>query len=207
MYRLIACPGTGSAIVEALLDLTGFPYEIDDVDLDNKPADRQRLIALNSLGQVPVMKLPDGSLMTESAAIALYLSEQAPAAGLAPPTDDPLRACFLRWLIFFVANIYPMFTVGDDPRRWLSYDEAQKQLRASSDAYREECWRIVESNIAPNPWFLGDRFSALDVYVKVMSHWRPRRNWFEANCPKLNGIAVTTDREPRLAKVWQRNFN
>ena len=88
----------------------------------------------------------------------------------------------------------------------LTMKRAQKELRASTDAYREKSWRIVEANIAPQPWFLGTRFSALDVYVKVMSHWRPRRDWFKANCPKLMSVALAADKEPRLAKVWQRNF-
>ena len=53
---------------------------------------------------------------------------------------------------------------------------------------------------------LGTRFSALDVYAKVMTHWRPRRDWFKDNCPKLMSVALAADKEPRLAKVWQRNF-
>jgi GST-like protein len=129
-----------------------------------------------------------------------------PAARLVPPPGDAARDAFLRWLVFIVANVYPMYTVGDDPSRFVSGEEAQKELRASTDAYREKSWRIVEANIAPQPWFLGTRFSALDVYVKVMSHWRPRRDWFKANCPKLMSVALAADKEPRLAKVWQRNF-
>jgi len=79
-------------------------------------------------------------------------------------------------------------------------------LRASTDAYRDKSWRIVEAAIAPRPWFLGARFSALDVYAKVMTHWRPRRDWFKDNCPKLMSVALAADKDPRLAKVWQRNF-
>jgi GST-like protein len=144
--------------------------------------------------------------MTESAAIALHIADRAPAAALVPLLGDDARDAFLRWLVFIVANVYPMYTVGDDPSRFVSGEEAQKELRASTDAYREKSWRIVEANIAPQPWFLGTRFSALDVYVKVMSHWRPRRDWFKANCPKLMSVALAADKEPRLAKVWQRNF-
>ncbi len=205
MHSLIAYPGTGSTIVEALLELTGLPYRVEDVDPDESPADRARLAKLNPLLQVPVLLLPDGGVMTESAAIALHLSEIAPEAGLAPPPGDPARAAFLRWLVFIVANCYPMFTVGDDPSRFVSGEAAQAELRASTDAYRERSWRIVESNIAPRPWFLGERFSALDVYVRNMTWWRPRRAWFAEHCPKLMSIALAADAVPRLAGVWQRN--
>jgi GST-like protein len=66
-------------------------------------------------------------------------------------------------------------------------------------------WRQVET-VAGAPWFLGPRFSALDVYIVVMTHWQPRRGWFEAECPQLCGIALRADGEPRLVGVWQRNF-
>ncbi len=205
-YTLIGVPGWGSAIAEALLELSGLPYQVEDIDGSKPTTESKRLTALNPLAQVPTLLLPDGVVMTESAAIALHLAERAPAAGLAPPAGDPTRDAFLRWLVFIVANIYPMYTVGDFPDRWVSGEAAQKELRASTDAYRDKSWRIVEADIAPRPWFLGARFSALDVYVKVMSHWRPRRDWFRDNCPKLMSVALAADKEPRLAKVWQRNF-
>jgi len=206
MYTLIGAPGWGSAIAEALLELSGLPYRVEDIETDKPPAESRRLVAANPLAQVPTLLLPDGTVMTESAAIALHLADRVPAAGLAPPPDDAARDAFLRWLVFIVANVYPMYTVGDDPSRWVSTEAAQKELRASTDAYREKSWRIVEANIAPRPWLLGTRFSALDVYVKVMTHWRPRRDWFKANCPKLMSVALAADKEPRLAAVWQRNF-
>ncbi len=205
-YVLIGAPGWGSAIAEALLDLSGLPYQVEDIDASKSTAESKRLTALNPLAQVPTLLLPDGAVMTESAAIALHLADCAPGAELAPPPGDPTRAAFLRWLVFIVANVYPMYTVGDDPSRFVSGEAAQKELRESTDAYRAKSWRIVEAAIAPRPWFLGTRFSALDVYAKVMTHWRPRRDWFKDNCPKLMSVALAADKEPRLAKVWQRNF-
>lgn len=205
MHTLIGYPGAGSSIVEATLELAGLPYKLEYVDLE-KPADRERVAELNPLVQVPVLLLPDGTAMTESAAIALHLCEQALAAGLAPPVGDASRARFLRWLVFLIANVYPMSTVGDVPAQWVSGEKAGQELRASTMAYREKSWRIIEANIHPDPWFLGQRFSVLDLYIAVMTHWRPRRDWFKANCPKLYAIALAADREPRLAEIWQRNF-
>jgi GST-like protein len=206
MYTLIGAPGWGSAIAEALLDLSGLPYQVEDIDASKPTTESKRLTALNPLAQVPTLLLPDGAVMTESAAITLLLADRAPAAELAPPPGDASRAAFLRWLVFIVANVYPMYTVGDDPSRFVSGEAAQKELRDSTDAYRAKSWGIVEAAIAPRPWFLGTRFSALDVYAKVMTHWRPRRDWFKDNCPKLMSVALAADKEPRLAKVWQRNF-
>ena len=64
-----------------------------------------------------------------------------------------------------VAAVYPTFTYGDDPRRWLDGDDdAAKKLRVSTDAHCRKLWRYVEGQI-DGPWFLGDTWSALDLYV------------------------------------------
>src|SRR5215813_1531857 len=95
-YTLIGAPGWGSAIAEALLELSGLPYQVEDIDPTKPTADSKRLTALNPLAQVPTLLLPNGTVMTESAAIALHLADRAPAAGLAPPPDDGARDPFLR---------------------------------------------------------------------------------------------------------------
>jgi GST-like protein len=143
--------------------------------------------------------------MTESAAIALHIADLAPTSGLVPGVGSPERPVFLRWLIFLVAAIYPTFTYGDEPGRFVTGASAESELRRSTDAYRERCWQVVEAAIEPRPFFLGTQFSVLDIYVSVMTRWRPRRSWFAPHCPKLHAVAVTTDNEPRLAGIWARN--
>ncbi len=205
MYTVIGKPGWGSAMVEAALSLAGQPYRTEDIDPTVAGPARDRLLALNPLGQVPTVLMPDGSIMTESAAIVLHVADLAPGCGLAPAADDPQRPQFLRWLVYLVAAIYPTFTYGDDPARWVDGAEAVKSLRAHTDAQREASWGQVEA-AAGGPWFLGAQFSALDIYIAVMTRWRPRRDWFAAQCPKLTAIAQATERRPELSAVWQRNF-
>jgi GST-like protein len=206
-YVLLVEKGWGSAIVEAMLTLAGLPYTAEPANYGASGPDRERLTSLNPLGQVPVLILPDGSAMTESAAMVLHIGDVAPAAGLVPPSDAPSRVAFLRWLVFLVAAVYPTFTYGDTPSRFVSGEAAGGELRASTDRQREALWRLVEGSIAPSPWWLGSQFTALDVYVAVMTQWRPRRAWFSENCPKLHAIAQAVDTRPELAAVWRRNFD
>jgi hypothetical protein len=88
-HRLIGNPGCGSAIVEAALALSGLPYETEMLDIWRPGPERDRLFQLNPLGQVPVLVLPDGSVMTESAAMVLHVIDLAPGAGLAPSRTHP----------------------------------------------------------------------------------------------------------------------
>ncbi len=204
MYKVYVRAGWGSVMVEALLELAGEKYEMIGMDPGGNQDDRRTLASLNPLLQLPTIVVPDGTVMTESGAIALYIAEQAPRGKLAPPPGDRLRAAYLRWQVFLVAAVYASFIVDDHPERWGS--EAQSDdIVARGIEYRQELWKIVEQN-AGAPWFLGASFSTIDLFIAIMTRWSPRRDWFEKNCPKLRAIAEAVDRMPALAKVWARNF-
>ncbi len=204
-FTLYGRPGWGSALAEAQLAWYGLPYRVEELDdLFQSAGARAVLAPVNPIAQVPTLILPDGAVMTESAAITLHLAEIAERDRLAPDIGDPRRPGFLRWLIFIVANIYPTFTYADDPARFVTVESAQAPFRASIDAYRERLWGIVEQ-AAEAPWFLGERFSALDIYIALMTRWEPRRPWFATHCPRLTGIAERAEAEPRLIAVWRRN--
>jgi GST-like protein len=206
-YRLLGCRGCGSIIVEAAFRLADVPYEYEEVDYDTPGPAQDTLFALNPLGQVPTLIMPDGSVMTESAAIVLMIDDKVPEAGLVPPAGSAERNAFLRWLILFVAAVYPTFTYGDSPRKWLPEAADPMELRKATDRHREKLWAYVESAIDPRPWFLGSRFSALDLYVAAMTHWRPRQEWFAKECPKLASIAAETARLPPVAALFRDQFD
>ena len=205
MFQVYATPGWGSVFPEALLALGGIEYQRHDVDTRNNPADRAKLAAVNPLVQLPTIVTPDGAVMTESGAMALYIAERAPAGLLAPPPGDPLRAAYLRWQIFLVANVYASYMIDDAPARWADDAAGQAAIKARADTFRKELLTIVESS-AGTPWFLGDRFSTLDMFVSIMTRWSPRRDWYRANCPKLYAISVAVDALPALKEIWRYNY-
>ena len=207
---LIGRPGWGSAIIELQLAHYGLPHVLQDSGdlLDSEDA-RASLRPLNPLAQVPVLLLPDGTVMTESAAITLHLADITQRDDLVPGPTAPERAAFLRWLVFLVANIYPTFTYGDIPTRFVPEETAAEAFEQTLNAYARKLWCQVEGEVK-GPCFLGDRFTALDIYLLVMMRWRPGKAWFAENAPLLhaaftraNDIAQST---PALAQVMQRNF-
>jgi GST-like protein len=203
-YTLLGQPGWGSALVEAALTLCDLPYAFEKVDMRGGGAEFQKLTRLNPLGEIPTLVLPSGEALTESAAIMLYLADVAPDAGLVPLAPGRLRTTFLRWLVFLAAAVYPTFTYGDVTSRYVSEKKAQDELRAVTDALRLRRWLQFEAAIHPEPWILGG-FTALDIYVTVMVHWRPGKSWFAANCPKLDAVADAGLALPKLKAVWEHN--
>ncbi len=202
--RLITAKGGGGLIIEAAYALAGLPLEIEDIAWDDVGPESERLAKLNPLGQVPTLVLADGAVMTESAAMLQLLAELAPRAKLAPLRGDPQRAQFLRWLAFLVAAVYPTFTYGDSPARWVG-DAAGTKLRASTDAHREKLLRYLDAEVARSPWFLGKRFSVLDLYFPVLRLWRPGAEWWRKHAPKLNAIADRCEQLPPVARAFARN--
>lgn len=198
--KLYGLPGTGSAIAEAFLALSGVAYELIEVDYTKPSPLRFELTQLNPIGQIPTLLLPDGSVLTETLAMAHVLNKDnlIPEAGSA-------RFRFLRWSTFIVTAIYPTFNYGDDPSQWVENELGQKELRASTDEWRQKLWQQLDRE-AGAPYFLGNDFSAIDIYIKVMSHWRPGPKWFEQNCPQLTSIAARVSDDPRLQAVWESNF-
>ena len=205
-HRLLGCKGCGSAIVESAFAIAGVPLAYEEVDYSTGSPTRERLLDVNPLGQVPVLVLPDGAVMTESLAMVHYVNDLAPKAHLVPPKGDPARVPFLRWSTFVVAALYPTWTYGDEPAKWVEDTQGAKQLRESTDGHRKKLWAQVEE-VAGEPFFLGARMSALDLYVAAMTRWRPGVLWFAKHAPKLSAIAKTTSAIPKVADVIKRNFD
>lgn len=205
-FVLYARAGWGSAIVEAQLAYYGLPFRLADTgDLFDSEEAREKLKPLNPLTQVPVLVLPTGQVMTESAAMTLHLADLAGRDDLVPDAIAKERAAFLRWLVFLVANVYPTFTYADDPKRFVKTEGAGDAFRAEVDAYAKRLWGIVEG-ACQAPWFLGERMSALDIYLAVMTHWRPGAKWFAENTPRVWAAAQKAASLERLAGVMGRNF-
>ncbi len=204
-WQLYGVRGWGSVLVEGALAWTGVPYRVVDVEgFDRAGPVRDRLIAVNPLARVPTLVRPDGKVLTESAAIILWLGEQHPQAGLAPEPGSADRQEFLIRLIWFVSVLYPTFTYRDYPERWAP--DAADQLARNVDAFRKTLWLQFEQEADDGPFVLGQHASALDLYLAAFSHWRPRRAWLAEHCPKLHRIALRADALPQIRDVLARNF-
>jgi GST-like protein len=144
-------------------------------------------------------------VLTETLAIAEYVNTRVPSSGLIPVGGSE-RTRFWRWATFIVAAIYPTFTYGDSPGKWVANAEGRAQLRASTDSWRQKLFSLLEAE-CQSPYFLGDTFSAIDVYLAAMVHWRPRRPWFDTNAPRVAAVAGRIESRPELAELFAANFD
>lgn len=201
--KLYGSPGCGSAVVEVVLQLANQPYEYVQTSFWDQNEHFESLTKANPQAKVPTLVLDDGTVMTESAAMLLYFAAQVPGF---IPTDPAKRAQFYRWMLFIPANIYAMFDIGDEPSRWVDDEKTQAALKEKSVDKQKFFWNLIEQDLVPAPYMLGAEMTALDVYIAMVSRWRPGRAWFNEHCPKLAAAVALTEQHPVVAKVWEKNF-
>jgi GST-like protein len=205
-YIVYGAKGTGSVLAEAALTLLGLPYEVrEGLAYQNNEA-AEALAAVNPMRQLPALILPSGELMTESAAILIWLADDHPEARLSPTMAALTRPAFLRWMSFVSAAIYSLYWIRDDPSR-IADTEAGRAL--AKERIREriaDCWRIMDAQVDPGRYILGDDLSVLDLYVTVLSRWGPRRRRFYEAAPKMTPVVRRVDADPRLATLWAERF-
>ncbi|MCR5873498.1 glutathione S-transferase family protein [Phenylobacterium sp. J426] len=207
-YLVYGGQGSGSTPVEATLTLLGAPYRVVERRVWEDKAAAEEMAKVNPQRQVPALVLParhsgPGELMTESAAILIHLAEAHPEANLAPAPGSPLRPRFLRWMAYISAQIYALYWIRDDASR-LAADPAHEPVILERTAARIlDCWRMMDAQVQPEGRFLlGDDLSVLDLYLAVVSRWRPRRRAFYAAAPGLAPVVKAVDADPRLAAFW-----
>ncbi len=198
--------GSGSVPVEATLTLLGIPYRVIEAVTWVEQAAQERVAAVNPQRQVPAIVLPSGEIMTESAAILIYLADLHPEAGLAPRPADPKRARFLRWMTYVSSAIYALYWVKGDPMRFALRPEDGPALVDRVHDRIADCWRMMDEQIAPGRYILGDQMTVLDLYVTVISRFGPWRNRFYRTAPRLAEIVRRVDADPRLAEFWAKRF-
>jgi len=206
-FTLYGAAGSGSVPVEAAMTLIGLDYRVIEAVTWEGEAERNKVAVANPMRQIPALVLPSGETLTESAAILIWLADAYPEARLGPTIDDPRRAQFLRWMTFIPAAVYSMFWVRDEPSRLVGDDAAaQEQVKRRTAERIAECWRVMDSQIRPARFLLGEDLSVLDLYVAVASRWTPRRARFSIEAPGMADVVRRVDDLPELQAFWSERF-
>lgn len=196
MYRLYGSLGSGSAAVEAALAETGVEYEVVTTNTKQQAHLTESYRAINPRQQVPALRLPDGSVMTEGSAMLLHLADAYPQTGLAPAPGSSARAQHDRWLIFMAVNVYEGELRHYYPER---YSDHPDSVVDKAVAYVERHYAIVDEAIK-GPYFFGDTMTMLDIYIWNMATWLdPER--LAAHFPKVHALMTKVRTRPLIAPI------
>ncbi|WP_028629015.1 glutathione S-transferase family protein [Metapseudomonas resinovorans] len=205
MYKLYGVRSWGSMAVEAVLALCGAPYTVVDVEQDTERRFPPWFIELNPMGQVPVLMLPDGSVMTESAAMAIYLADAFPDAQLAPGLASPLRPRYLRWMVFLAANSYMTEGRWDFPSGYTDDPNGAQGVKSAAIRLMAKEWDIFAEALGRAPFILGAAMSAADIYAAMIAGWNNNLPSLFAKHPNLKALHDGVTAHPTVAAVWKRH--
>jgi glutathione S-transferase len=164
MYTLYTLPGSCSTGIVVLLEKLGVPYQL--IKRNDVP-DYQEMVPTN---QVPALKTEGGRILTEGAAIALYLLEKYDNDML--PTDIEARSEFYQWLHFDYSTLHPaygrMFAIAFKIK--LSDEVKEKTLQQLADTV-SSLWTILDKRLETRKFILGDKPTHADYMAAVYSSW------------------------------------
>lgn len=182
MLKLYGTPPTRALRVVWLLNELGLEHELHPVDLMQDEHHQQNFLSLNPAAKVPV--LVDGDLvLTESAAIQLYLAEKYPQAGFIPETLED-RAQMYRWMFFLVTEVeQPLWRIA---RHTFVYPD-EKRIPQDVELARQECLEMIavlERHMSEREFIVGDRLSVADFNAAYTLDWANTEEMLES-APRL----------------------
>lgn len=152
------------AIAHWMLEEVGEPYDVRALDRHANEQRQPDYLKINPMGKVPALRHGD-IVVTEAAAICLYLAEAFPQAGLLVPPGDPLRGEFLKWLFFGPSCIEPAVLDVAFPRK----EPAPRGAAGYGDF--DTVMDVVADAVRGRPYIVGDSFTAADVIIGSQLGW------------------------------------
>lgn len=198
MYKLYWRYDSGAYAPNAVLALVGARFERVHVDSRKGETRTPEYLALNPLAQIPTLVLPDGTVMTETAAMLLHLTETFPAAGLAPAPGAAGRPEFLRWLMFLATGVYAAVLRNTYPERHTADPAGAAAVRAQAKADQARLWGIYADALGERRWMAGDRMSVLDVYAAMLAGWSVEAQ----ELPAIRRLIDEVRADPVCGRLW-----
>jgi glutathione S-transferase len=198
-YHLHFAPGACSRVTLTALEQVGVAYTVQAVQLAQGEQLQPAYLALNPKGKVPRLQTPDGPL-TETLAIALYLDERHPQAGLLPRTDAYRRAQALAWLAWCATTLHPLVYRMRMTARIHPDAATHDTVRAAARDELARQWPVAEQALQRQPWLGGAQWHLGDTYL-LWACERARQSGMDlAAWPALAAWAARCAAWP----AWQR---
>jgi glutathione S-transferase len=163
--KLYYSPGACSLASHIALHETGLPFEIDQLIKSTKmTASGEDFMQLNPKGYVPTIKLDDGSILTEGAAVLQYIADRKPGSGLAPESGTMARYRLQEWLTFISSELHKSFSP-------LFNQDTPEQTKTVARSNLSRRFGHVEAQLANQPYLMGEHFTVADAYLFVVANW------------------------------------
>jgi len=179
-YQIYGRSETGSDIIEYLFHELSIDYEFIEVDEKNVKSD-EKILKINPLGRVPMVKLPDGKFLIESLAIVYHLLKRK--NHLLPSTETEMNE-FHQIMAFMSSSFYPIILLFYHPDHYVS-DKNSEDLITKSQNILHRYLNFIEDKIGE--FVIGNELSAADFYLFTLLFWLEEDHFLE-NYPKIQNF-------------------
>ena len=207
MIKLYYGPGACSFVphvgIEAIKAATGEEIETQTVKLHKGEQLTPEYLALNPMGQVPLLVV-DGKPLNQLVAICDYLDRRFPQAGLLPSESWP-RAQAMSLFAWMNNTVHPTFTHIFRTAKFATGEAAQADVRSTAVAsFREYLERIQALVRQAGPFLLGDRLSFVDAYALTFLRWGGLGGIDPASLPDYRAYVARVAEQPPVAAAIAR---
>jgi len=206
-YTLYGTKRAGSAAIELALRRCEFPYRLVNASSWKPRSALRELAKANPLRQIPTLVLPDGQVLTESAAILIHLGLTNPKSGLLPTRAGP-RAQQIRGLVFVAANCYSAISVNDYPSRWTTATSVSERRKVREGARRQlhRNWEIFADTFPATPYLTGKEPGALDYFAAVVTKWSGTRSHMAKTRPHFRQVLLNIEKHESAVEVFKEHW-
>ena len=169
-YALYYYPGNASLLPHMALREAGVPFELLLVDRSRDAQSSPEYLRLNPNGRIPVLVHGD-LVLFETAAIALYLADQHPEAGLAPPLGTPERAQFYKWMVHLTNTPQAEYRTWFYPWQHVADPAMVESVKQAAAGRLSWMFDLIADQLGAGPWLLGEHFSAADLFLLMLVRW------------------------------------
>ena len=171
MYELFYYPSNASMAPHFLLEEIGAPFSLNLVDRTRNAHKSTAFLRLNPHGLIPVFV--DGeTILTETPAICLYLSDKHPDAVLAPPLGTPERGHFYKWLMYLANTVHPDLLIYYYPERYTCDANGAGAVKLAVENRLIGMFQYIDDQLShTGPYLMGQHFSLVDYYLLMLARW------------------------------------
>ncbi len=195
--KLYYAPGACSMATHIVLREAGFKFDLEKVDLRaKKTAGGDDYNQVNPKGYVPAIRLDDGQVLTEGAAIMQYLADQKPESGLAPKAGSLERYRLMEWLNFIATEIHKTFAPLWNPKTPEETKENQRNLLARR-------FDFLDSQLKGRRFLTGDNFSVADAYLFTVLNWTNTMKFDLGRWPAIKDYMARVAARPKVTETMK----
>jgi glutathione S-transferase len=207
MLKLYFGPGACSFVPHVALELvkaaTGEEFEAQLVKLHKGEQFTPEYLAMNPMGQVPVLVV-EGKPLTQIIAICDYLDRRYPQVGLLPAAGWT-RAEALSLFAWMNNTVHSTFTHVFMPHHFAEDEAARKEVqRVALAAYRTYMGLLQERVAKAAPYLFGEQLCVLDAYALTLFRWSGLGGIDPADFPVFRAYVQRIAEVPAVAAALAR---